>query len=93
VLKDRVEVHVEEIASDDLNIRRDLPREIGREVAVNLDGDDAGDVWRERACQSAATGADFEKGIAGRRLERGNQLVDPGWFEKVLAESLARPEA
>jgi hypothetical protein len=76
-----------------VNIRRDLRRERRRQVAVDLDGNDAGDVGRERTGQGAATGADLEKGIAVRRPERGNQLVDPGWFEKVLAESLARPEA
>jgi hypothetical protein len=84
----RVEVHVEEVRRDDLNVIRHPGWQGGREIAVDLNGDETAHARRQCGGQRAPPGTNFEKRVTGGRLDRANELVHPGRFEEMLAEAL-----
>lgn len=86
------DIDVEEIRGDEVNVVRYACGQRRGQVAVDFDGDDTPDTRGERARQCATTRANLEERLVRRRGDDLNQLVDPGGFEEVLAETTARPE-
>src|SRR5204862_8206096 len=62
--------------------------ECGRQIAIDLDGDDATRSRCQRAGQRSAPGPDFEEGFIARRVDCVDELGDPDRLEEVLAEPL-----
>ena len=85
----RVEVHVEKIRQHHPDVRGHVIGQGCGQIAINFHGDDVPHQRCERSRERPPPGADFEKGVAGRGIERGNQLVDPRLLEEVLAEPFA----
>jgi hypothetical protein len=85
-----VEIGLEEIAFDHPHVPRHLAWKRGRQVAIDFNRNQLADERRQRFRQGAASRADLEERLVPTGIERGDQLVDPGLFEEVLSEPLAR---
>ena len=70
-----------------------LGRERRGHVAIELDGRQVRDLWRQPQGQRARARPDLEKAIGRLRLDRLHQPVGPRGLEEMLSEPLLRPDA
>ncbi len=82
------EIDVEEIRANEFDVR-DSRGKSCREIAIDLDGEEALHSGGQRHGQRAAARSDLEERLVWACVESVNELCDPGRLQKMLAESLA----
>jgi hypothetical protein len=89
--QERDDVDLQDVAGQQRHIRRDMRDQIGDQIPVDLDRKNRCARIGERQGQRPATGANLEKDVAWRGIDRGDDLSRPAGREKVLTEPFARP--
>ena len=86
--RERQQIELENILPDEADVRGEPRHESGRHVAIDLDGGEVRDPWRQANGQRARARADLQKVVGGLRVDLLYQPIGPGGFEEMLTESL-----
>src|SRR6185503_13060847 len=76
-LKDSGQVQRQKVSDDDLDVRRELRFERGREVTIDFDGGQVRDAGGQPERQRPGPGADLQKTIPGLGSDCLHELVSP----------------
>ena len=90
---DRRQVEVEEVLLDERDVRGQPRRQCLGHLAIQFDGGQVGDPWREAQRERAWAGTNLEETIGRLWRDRLDELVGPRRLEEVLSELLLRPDA
>src|SRR5262245_38235553 len=82
---------VEKISDDNCQLGVVLAPERSSQVPIHFEGDDMLRNVQQWQSQRTAAGSDFKKDILRLRVDRRDDLLNPGPLKNMLSEPLSRP--